>query len=335
MSTISPLARARQRLAAITAEAAAKPRALCAVCGGPVAAGTGLVDGEPNETANRIDAKRTRGGLVPLRAWTRTHAQCADPVHVVKVVTGLDLSAEVAAAALGYAHRAPLYVDGMRIPGVARIYAHVALDPDHALPEAIDGKAWSHVDAETARTFTEVVRETARTLKAPGTAVRCVNGACGSCGVAKSTTWHASPMKWADGSAAPWCADCYQVARRRPWSSDLLRIRAVALEVLSGANDMFMADEIGDRMRLFCEIAGDDHAGTSEPWTFAAEAWADARELARRAFPSSLPDDLRQHYLDLRAAELEAAIARAHHERQGAALAAEKAAGWPIASASA
>lgn len=322
------LAAARARFA----ELLGKPEAVCRLCGGIVSSGTGQSIGTPTDRDEAQDRRRTAAGLPALAGWTRQHKSCADDAAFVLALTGIEVSPVIAAKAVTEAHAYPTpYVGGVRTPG-AIVFAFRSLDHDSTLPEQITGEAFAHIDEETRAAFVEIVRKAKRNYRAPGTLVRCTDGPCGACGVAKSSGWHAARIKWSDGTPAPWCAACFAVADRRPngKSAEVMRLRAVALEALSGANSMTMADDLGDRMRLFAELVDPGHEGTAERWEYAADAWADIRELARRAYPGSLPEPERQYYRDLNRAAEQAAAARDAHEREKAAQAAEQAAGWPM-----
>jgi hypothetical protein len=50
-------------------------------------------------------------------------------------------------------------------------------------------------------------------------------------------------------------------------------------------------------LKLYADIAGSDHRGTAEPWTY-SEALASYRDLIWRNRPASIPDpDIRARYL--------------------------------------
>lgn len=324
-----PLAAARRALAERATARAERPAAVCAVCGGIVPAGRGEVDGTPDADDAKLDAKRAASVLPPLHGWTRRHTACDDPRVVVRALTGRNVTEEVARRALAAA-RARRAVGAVAPDAVLLTVGVDAADLDQrVLTSELDGTAWAHVDREQRGRLADAVDELRRQLRLTKPH-RCTSGPCGFCGVARSTSWHSSPLKWRDGSAAPLCADCQAVARRRPRSSDTRDLRALAIEALSGASGMGMAETFGERMRMFSELVAPGHDGTEAPWTYAADAWGEIREDARRALPTTLPEPLRSHYVALRRAEREAAMARAAHEapvRERAELAA---AGWPI-----
>ncbi|MBD3941643.1 2Fe-2S iron-sulfur cluster binding domain-containing protein [Microbacterium sp. NEAU-LLC] len=319
----------RATLAGHTSARAQRPAALCSVCAGIVPAGRGEVEDAPDAEDDRLDALRAESGLPPLRGWTRRHTACDDPRVIVRSLTGRKVSDDVARLALRAARVRPRTAvdDGYAI--VPTISVHASELDRMRLARDLDGTPWAHITPERRAALAEAIDDAQRQirLQAPH---GCTSGACGFCGVARSTGWHASPVTWRDGTAAPLCGDCYKVMARRPRTRELLGLRTLAVEALSGATGMGLADAFGDDMRLFAELVAPGHPGTAEPWAHAADAWGEVREAARRALPSSLPEPLRAHYLALQRAERDAAIARNVHEAPARHRAELVAAGWPV-----
>lgn len=330
MSTITtPLAAARAKFAEYAADRAVRPRAVCAVCGGIVAAGTGVTDGEPTAAALNIDARRRRESLPALHGWTRMHTGCNDPVAVVRTLTGLSVNDTIAQDAL-WAVQPPRLVgdDGRPLPQVAPVFACRFAELSSA--SAWAGGAWKHVKETSRDALAEAVRDAEHQRYFDTEAHRCTDGPCGACGVALSRGWRQSPIRWKDGAPAPWCAECAQVADRRPASREILRLRAVALEALSGASGADMSVRYGEHMRLFAELVDPGHPGTAERWEYAADTWAEVRESARLNYPSSLPDGLRQDY-QARVNEIRrTAIAEQRALEEAEARQADADRGWPI-----
>ncbi len=279
------------------------PAATCGHCGAQVRAGEGTI----------------------AREDVRVHARCFDAVYIVHEVTGLDVSDEVALTAVLRAHpRRVLDGSGVlpaRPPGAIFGYWWGRLAPQ---------RPWAHLTDADREAFKRIVAEVEREHTPKPRLRRCTSGACGFCGVSISTRWWASPLRWSDGAPAPACAACYAVQRRRPRTTDLRRLRAVGIEALSGASGLFLADELGDEMRLFVELVEPGHPGTTGRWEYAADAWTALREKARRMYPHSLPDDIRGHYLELVHAERDAEEARRRHEAETARKAELARAGWPV-----
>lgn len=331
-TTANPLASARARLREWGDKLKTHPRAICSVCGGIVEAGFGELDARA--AATPADAERGRALLPPLLGWSRRHTGCGDYAKAVYEITGRRVSEHVAELAVGRV-RYPL-------EAYARTYAaSMAYDPDFrelrggripAVPE-LRGKAWAHIDDNERAELAAAVKDAERDEWLRTTPHCCTDGPCGACGVAKSLRWFASPLKWSDGSKAPYCADCGKVASGRPSTTDIRRLRIIGLEALSGASGMHLEVEYGATMRLFCELVEPGHEGTAERWQLddAAGTWAVFRERARRSGATSLRDpDLKAHYMALNAAEAAAERARAQHDAQREAAAAEKAAGWSV-----
>lgn len=325
------LAAARAKLSEIIAERERLPHAVCFICGGIVHAGAGRSNGTPTREAIILDAKRKRSGLPALAGWSRAHDGCFDSVAVVRTITGLRVSADIAATAVGRARVTLELGERFIAPGEeapplpAMLYA---VDNADMFNEAAGwmGQAWGHLTVEARREFADVVTQAEREHYRRTTPLRCVDGPCGACGVATSLAWWKSPMAWRDGSPAPWCADCGAVADRRPVTSDTTGMRALAIEALSGASGMGMGDRFGEFMRMFCELVEPGHPGTDERWQHAPEAWGELREAVRLALPNSLPADLADEYRAKAKAQAEAADAARRDEARAEAAAA----GWPV-----
>lgn len=192
------------------------------------------------------------------------------------------------------------------------------------------GRVWAHLTKRDREAFARVVADEAREHRLANEPHKCKQGPCGACGVTLSLGWHESPMRWNDGTPAPWCRDCYAVARRRVRSSDPLRLRAIALEALSGASSMDMAEMLGHDMQLFCELVDRGHEGTAARWEFAAERWAELREAARMSYPGSLSPELAAEYRERVREARDAHDARRRESERNAARADAAAAGWPV-----
>lgn len=327
-------AAARARAAAIRerdeVERAARARlvvGVCSACGGLAAAGRGsLADGSVwlspiiRHQWEQVDVERSRHELPPLLSWRRRCEKCADAAGMVLALTGQRVAAEVAGAALG----------NIRPPAFqALLVAHLwpeSFTADLALRQPRPS-SWAHVTEPERDALARAV-ETADRATRPQ---RCVHGACGFCGVSTSMSWRTSPVRWADWSPAPLCASCAAVwdRRGRPGDDERDRLRAAALEALSGANSMGSA---GLGIRIYADVAQDDHSGTLAPWNYAADALDTLRERARLAWPSTLPPDLRDAYVSRALRESreaqEAARAAAAADRAVADAEQARAAGW-------
>jgi hypothetical protein len=256
--------------------------------------------------------------------WRRTHARCGTPERIVQQIIGGELlTPEVAGAALDTARIAaghPLTARGLseKFGGSMRL----------------SGSAWSHVtDADR-----DALRQAVKQERAAVEPRRCRDGACAWCGRSHSLGWQNSPETWSDGSAAPLCRDCARVWDLRGNPEDRDGLRACALEALSGATDWGSA---GMGIRIFADLAGDDHTGHAEPWVYAPGALAVLRERARESWPLSLPEPLRGKYVALRSeatrrsleesrAAAAAGAAAEEAERAEREAEAARAAGWPI-----
>ncbi|MDT0117788.1 hypothetical protein Q9R20_12405 [Microbacterium sp. PRF11] len=311
-SSADELARARAVVAGVEREAVERPRAVCAMCGGIVRAGRDLVTGEPTIADRRLDLERKHAGLPALHGWQRRHEACIDGPAMVRAITGRKVSPAVANAALNAANPP--------IPGgdpQAPLPLYAELRSGHVENFASwNGKAWGHLSSEERRAFAETVDDEAREYRLRNEDHRCLDGACGFCGVALARKWYESRLKWSDGTPAPACGACYSVARRRPDTRDMRALRRIGIEALSGASGAGLDEYLGDDMRLYVEVAGGDHSGTAEPWTFAPEALEDVREAARLALPWSLPEPLRTEYRAKVAAAREASRQRAAEKRE-------------------
>jgi hypothetical protein len=98
---------------------------------------------------------------------------------------------------------------------------------------------------------------------------------------------------------------------------------------LSGANG-WGSDGLG--IRVFAELAGADHQGNPEPWTF-APALDGLKEGARLTWPNSLPSGIKETYIARSAQRDEARRAEQaakEAERVTAELEAARAEGWPV-----
>ncbi|MGN7977477.1 hypothetical protein ACTJJ4_07885 [Microbacterium sp. 22195] len=328
-TTSTPLARARARLDEFVERRARLPRALCAVCGGIVAAGTGERDDAIAPT--RIDVERGHLGEAQLLGWSRRHSDCGQASVAVRQITGRTVSEEIAERAL-VAVAYPLAIH-------RRWFVANSFDPEvralfiGRIPPrpTLTGRAWGHLEDDEPRKLAAAVAQVEREERLRTTPHGCTSGPCGFCGVSTSLSWHLSSLKWNDGSAAPLCRDCYAIVRRRPASTQIERQRVLAIEALSGASALHFEHQFGERMRVFAELVNAGHKGTAERWEHAEDTWSCYREEARRSAPSSLPDGLREHYQALNAADHAAEQARANHAARAAAEAAERAAGWPVA----
>lgn len=322
------LAAARAKLAQIAAERERLPRAVCFICGGIVPAGQGRSNGSPARKAVSVDNERKRAGLPPLVGWSRAHETCFDDVVIVRTVTGLTVSREVATLAVREARIAQELGEPFATPGqtVAVRPMLLAVDNTEHDNDGWRGDAWAHMDDSARADFAAAVKRAERSELIRTTPMPCVDGPCGSCGVAESLQWWESPMTWRDGKPAPWCAECGKVAERRPHPSNLTAMRAIAIEALSGASGLSMGERFGDFMRMFCELVDSGHTGTPERWTYAADAWGEVREAARLALPSSLPTEL----ADIYRSKARAIAKQIDTDRRAAMDADTRAAGWPI-----
>lgn len=318
----SDLAGARAVLANIASAQAERPRALCAMCGGTVHAGRDLILGEPTIDDLRVDEERKAVGLPALHGWQRRHEACIDSVAIVRAITGRKVPAEVASAALRAAN--PLvHAEGP----FRRLALYASLRTSHVedLVGWKGGRPWAHLTDDERRTFAAAVDEEAREHRLRHEPHRCTDGACGFCGVALALKWGESPLRWSDGTAAPACGECFAVLRRRRSTRDLQLLRGLGVEMLSGASGLGLAEYFGEDMRLYVDLAGDDHTGTAEPWTY-APLLAEIREEARMLLPTSLAEPLRSEYTAKLAAAREAADARAAERREAERR--EELAGW-------
>lgn len=316
------LARARALFAGLEQEAIERPRAVCGHCGGIVRAGRDLVLGEPTREERRLDLERKQSGLPALHGWQRRHEACIDGPGIVRAITGRRVSAAVANAALALAN--PLVPSAQPLAPLP-LYAELRTSHIENLT-GWTGKAWGHLTTAERRAFAETVDDEVREYRLRDEDHRCTDGACGFCGVALARKWGESPLHWSDGTPAPACGACFAVLRRRPATRDKRMLRRIGIEALSGASGAGLDEYLGDDMRLYVEVAGDDHSGTADPWTFAPEALDDVREAARMALPWSLPEPLKTEYREKVAAARQEARARAAER-----LAAEKRgelAGW-------
>ncbi|MGP6172054.1 hypothetical protein ACTU6V_12710 [Microbacterium sp. A204] len=317
----------RARLAEATEREAQLPRALCRICGGVIAKGQGVIEPESAWSSSRrqsseiIDRERVKKGLPPLHNWRRSHTGCAGgPERTIRALTGIDVTPAVAAAALAqmFPRR---YTACSSHPDPGRAH-HVFKEPKP--------QPWSHLSDVDLVALAAAVRKT----HDPSMPRRCRDGACAWCGVSRSLSWHKSSEKWADGSEAPLCGDCYPVWRKRGASGDREDRRANALEALSGAAWFPMT---GGGIRCYVDIAGDDRGGTLGRWEYAHEPLAELRETARIKKPESLPGEIRDEYREKRRQAMLDSEARAHHVAELAAAEAEQAereaaiaAGWPL-----
>ncbi|MCM3614378.1 hypothetical protein M3672_07980 [Microbacterium enclense] len=308
----SDLAGARALLANLASAEAERPRAVCAMCGGVVHAGRDLVVGEPSFEDRRLDEERKSNGLPALHGWQRRHEACVDSVAVVRAITGRKVPAEVAHAALRAAN--PL----VPVEGPFRrlaLYAELRTTHVEDLVGWKSARPWAHLTDDERRMFADMVDEEAREHRLRNEPHRCTDGACGFCGVALALAWGESPLKWSNGTAAPACRDCFAVLRRRRPTRDLRLLRGLGVEMLSGASGLGLAEHFGDDMRVYADLAGDDHTGTDERWTY-APLLAEIREEARMLLPTSLPEPLRSEYTAKLADAREAAAARAAERRE-------------------
>lgn len=329
----SVLAKARAKLAAVDEKRARLPRAVCAVCGGTVSAGSGRAVGEAARTP--LDARRAKDHLPPLCGFSRRHVRCGSAAAAVHDLTGKVVSEIVASAAIAQV-KVPLGAEVRFHVGQAKPRADLEVERSvFPLPTRVpelSGRAWEHVTQDERERLVKATEIAEREERLHTTAHPCSDGACGFCGVVNALRWHASPLQWRDGSAAPLCDSCNRTVRRRPATRDKFQLRALALEALAGVSGMALADAFGDRMRMFCELVEPGHHGTPNPWEIAEAAWGALREEARIALPHTLPEPERSHYKALASAAREAEQARLRDERQRAAEAEARAAGWPVSS---
>jgi hypothetical protein len=319
------LASARRAIHKIVERHKRLPRAVCRLCGGVVGVGQGQVYGEPGVEAERSDRERERAGLPPIRAWTRQHETCLDDSRVVRTLTGLEVSPEVANAAL--MSTTPV-LEGHRRPGAVRpVYAYQrALGNVAPLPWS--GGPWSHVSAEDRRQLTQTVREMHQDTQVRARPHACVDGPCGWCGVRLSTGWMESREKWRDGSPAPLCADCNPVEGRRPPMLSREALRAGTLEALTGLSMAGLQEIAAKTIKAYADVADDDHPGTDERWAYAPETLHEIRERFRMGYWHMLKEPLRSQYGELARAARGAAGVRSRQEREAAERAELAQAGW-------
>lgn len=333
-------ARARARLHDLDARDEARrrreeelPRAVCSICGGIVAAGTGTIAPEGWQSVEQarewggIDAERARKKLAPLMAWRRRHNECQTTSQMVRAILDVDVPDQIAGAALA-ALRLPLTArnlwDGVRV----RIKPSLRPPRDvKAILGRREPRPWSHLTADDV----EELRRAIAKEQAVDQPRRCVDGACAWCGVSASPAWTRSPERWSDGSPAPLCAECAAVWDSDGQPGDHESLRGAALHALSGARAFTLT---GLGIRTFADIAGGDHDGHSTPWVYAEEPLAALRERARMTWPSTLPAHLRQDYAERSRTEQResyyAAVQREQQADRDRATAQARAEGWPV-----
>lgn len=283
----------------------------CRICGVMV----------PEHTGDRLHAKyavpshwrdvEAEDGSVWQRAvpagnpWLRQHTRCRSNVGwILSQVVGSRVTDDEAKRLLEYTDKLPAAFQQAQAEGLM-------LDWRKGWAKPFDW--FTAGDRRELRAALDPVRR--EIAAAPdGRMRRCTSGACGVCGAAWSSGWKSGPVTWSDGTKAPLCADCAVLWRATPTDQgvDGLRVRAEA--ALAGMRPQLGDDSLG--LRLYADLAGDDHAGTDQPWEYMP---ADTRTtLVRRLrarHPQAIVDEFeREHAMKMQAVKVARAAQKRHAE---------------------
>lgn len=213
------------------------------------------------------------------RPWSRRHVSCGPQAwHLVLAITGVELDEPEALAVLRQHGRSVTAADRHEVVG----------------------RPWAFLTGREVRELTALAESAA----APPEPETDPTGRCGLCGRSRSASWLHGALSWHDGTPAPLCEVCAELAPMDR-DHDLLKVRAVGL--LAAARpvpSMRAHDYYG--MRMAAEVLqGDErHADGAGAWDYRPAALARVREAVALSLPEYLLDPA------ARAAGVEALLAR-------------------------
>lgn len=261
------------------------PRAVCRVCGGVVPEGTGLriaegwIEGRDATAERGMDAELTARGEPIVDSWRRQHAACPVERHeVIAILAGVSDLTPREGELITELDRQRVFAVLQYGWGSARLVAH----------QPLPNRAFEWVDVPRLKAAVEQVLATTRPR-------RCVEGACGVCGVGVSVGWVESPLTWPDGSRAPLCGECARASEtyaKPELLNDLEHLRLVGLWRWLGLWTMG-AEPLG--FRVFAEVATDEERqeGYGEAFSFRPIQLAEVRHRQYRRRPHLAPPDVR------------------------------------------
>lgn len=292
---------------------AALPRAVCKVCGGWAKAG----EGSREETPVKMRPHPTRDGVMitsdpaPANAddWRRECRTCAasSMADIVRQVIGQELSEA----------DAQVVVSRMKTIDPERLTMHLGFPTAQATGGGT-GRAWGHLHGEDRERVRQVLRDVTRERQIGP----CVQGACGLCGRRNSLRWFEGYafLRWPDNTPAPVCAECQEVADRRPVAQSIEQVRVVAVEAATGhAQWGYTAPQ---EFKVYAEVKDCDGNGHPEPWTYSPGIIA-FREDMWESRPSLAPAERHDEFTSRLRARIEDTNRRAQEQRE-----AEHAAAW-------
>ncbi|MFJ6652819.1 hypothetical protein ACIQLJ_08500 [Microbacterium sp. NPDC091313] len=296
--------KSRERVAAMRAALAERqerearlPRAICRICGGWAATGTGeRSEPSPWEDARQRQEREVMAERMPadVDGWRRTCVTCA-AVNAADLASyllrgALDIDADSTDATRTLRDLATWNPTAMRFESPFRLAEEA---------DARSGERWGHFSpAERGALRSRVLGLLAsyRREREPGPSVQ---GGCALCGRRQALIWHASPLQWQDGSPAPLCRDCNTVWEARGQPHDIAGIRRVAVEAATGW-PVPLGAEAPAAFRAFFEHRAADPEGRDEPWAY-SDGLAAYREQVWEAYPECAPEDRRAEFTQRRA----------------------------------
>lgn len=288
----------------------ALPRSICNVCGGRARAGEGSREPEPFTGLAPHPANPSRRVVISAPhapedadGWRRTCAICVEATagEIVGAVVGHAVSDADARNVIGRMHRFDEADTLVQEFPTAQAMGHAT------------GRPWAHLSAEQRERVQQVLREVTRDRQIGP----CVQGACGVCGRRSSRRWFAAPafLRWPDGDAAPVCAECQEVADRRPEPQSIEELRVIGVECATGfAQWGYTAPPA---FRLYAEAKDADGNGHAEPWDY-GDGIREFREQMWTDRPSLAPADQRDEYVHHARKRIEEATRQEQAERDAA-----------------
>lgn len=246
------------------------PAAPCRICGMPVPAGKGTrIAGTDLNDSPRMSYLHGRGPEY-VNDWTRAHGECESTNKaVLEKITGMKMTTIEADQVV-------------RAVGIAPVAVFVRTAAKRRPFDFVDPRQVDEYRVELGK------------IRRRGKLKKCSTGACGLCGVSRATAWHTGPLKWSDGSPAPFCGDCSKAWMTASRPRELEGIRQVGLTEFCGVPRFIGVHNNAFGLRVYAELAGDDHVGHDDRFSYKLEALAEVRRAAWTAHPSCAPDDTRR-----------------------------------------
>lgn len=243
----------------------ADPINACAVCGMPVNDTEGMSVPSPKRPEEFTDGGAAYDRWVARRRFGRRHAGCREGLaYVVGQVLGVSISEDAA----------------------AEVCASSGVNPSAIAVGKRAEKAAFDFIGDDQRARLKLAHERWNLKVTPHL---CREGACGMCGRSHHVRWIESPLRWSDGTPAPFCGDCHALWLKRGRPRDAEPLRELAREALTGCASMNLP-AMG--MKCYAEVSGDDRGGHPRPWSYSPKALAEVRERVFVGRPDLIPDSI-------------------------------------------